>query len=235
MTSIALKDLDHLQHLDMSFNKLTQLLDNQFALIGSIETINVSHNRLHSIQPFTFAELASLQTLDLSSNRLESGEFLESAAFKVVDLRYNAYEHIDLSALGSIERLILSNNPWNCTWLLNAMANSDNTIANIRFGVEFSGEHDNNHTKSSIEEIECIDHRNTIERSSARRIFIVNFNQCANQKSFGNNQKVFIHTIYNECERNSINKFFFFFAFDLMFSCRKSRPYSLIHERSINY
>lgn len=191
MTTVALKDLDHLKNLDMSYNKLTHLLDNQFA--GSIETINISYNRLNSIQPFTFADLDSLHTLDLSSNRLHTDGFLGSAApINVVDLRNNAYDQIDLSALSSIERIFLGNNPWNCTWLLNAMAtNLEHVATDIRFGLEFSdGMRTQNQTKSSIEELDCVDYRKSIDHPSVRRVFIINFSQCTNQKNLRNNQKV---------------------------------------------
>lgn len=194
LASISLKDLDHLKYLDISHNKLSDLLDNQFGFMRSIEVINASQNRLHSIQSFTFADLVSLNTLDLSSNRLHTDDFLNSVApIHFVDLRHNAYQRIDLSALNTIDRIYLGNNPWNCTWLLNAMANANHGNTVIRFGTEFLNDMQNeNHTKSSIEEIECVDYRKSIDHPSVRRVFVISLNQCGNQKSLGNSPKVFI-------------------------------------------
>lgn len=174
----------------MSYNKLSQLLDNQFPSMRSIEWLNISHNRLNLIQPLTFADLHPLQALDLSSNRLHTDEFLDSAAsIKLVDLRYNAYEKINLTALNSIAQVFLANNQWNCTWLLNAMANLENVATDIRFGVEFSnGTQSQNQTKSSIEELDCYDYRKSIEHPSIRRVFVINFNH--NRKNLANSQKV---------------------------------------------
>lgn len=199
LTSISLKELDHLKYLDMSYNKLTNFLDNQFAFMGTIQMINASQNRLNSIQPFTFADLVSLNTLDLSSNRLHTDDFLASAArINSIDLRNNAYEQIDLAALNSIERIFLAKNPWNCTWLLNAMANLDHVNTDIRFGLEvFDGAQNENRTttttSTSIEELECVDYRKSIDRPSVRRVFVINFHQCTRQKSSENQQKVSVY------------------------------------------
>lgn len=173
----------------MSHNKLSQLFDNQFTLMASIEALNISHNRLNSIQNLTFAELHALKTLDLSTNRLRTDEFLNSAAtISLVDLRNNAYETIDFAALKSIEQILLANNPWNCTWLLNTMANLEHVTTDIRFGMEFS--ESQNRTKSTIEELDCYDYRKSIEHPSIRRVFVINFSQCNRQKNLANNQKV---------------------------------------------
>lgn len=149
----------------------------------------MSHNRLNSIQDLTFADLHSLQSLDLSSNRLHTDGFL-AASKNVVDLRNNAYETINLKALSSIQQIFLNNNPWNCTWLLKAMANLENIATHIHFGVEFSDDSQSNpnQTKSSIEELDCYDYRKSIDHPSIRRVFIINFSQ--NRKNSGNNQKV---------------------------------------------
>lgn len=194
MTSVSLPEFFGLKHLDMSYNKLSQLLDNQFPSMKLIEWLNISHNRLNSIQPLTFADLHRLQALDLSSNRLHTDEFLDSAAsIHLVDLRYNAYEKINLTALNSIGQIFLGNNQWNCTWLLNAMAHLENIATDIRFGVEFSdGTQSENQTKSSsIEELDCYDYRKSVEHPSIRRVFVVNFSH--NRKNLANNQKVSMH------------------------------------------
>lgn len=225
MTSIALTDLGHLKHLDLSYNKLSQLLNSQFTSLGSIEMINISHNRLNSIQHFTFTDLHSLQILDLSSNRLYTDEFL-AASINRVDLRNNVYEKINFKALNSIEQIFLGNNPWNCTWLLNAMANLENIVTDIRFGMEFfDGTQSQNQTKSSIEELDCYDYRKSIDHPSIRRVFVINFSQCMN---LGNNQKV------SEIWRDWI--LFSFTKYEIiLFTHRKNRQFLRIHEHLINF
>lgn len=190
MTSVSLPDFYHLKHLDLSYNKLSQLLDNQFPSMKSLEWLNISHNRLNSIQPLTFADVHPLQTLDLSANRLHTDDFLNSAAsVNFVDLRNNAYEKINLTALNAIGQVLLGNNQWNCTWLLNAMANLENVATDIRFGEEFlDGTQSLNQTKSTIEELDCYDYRKSIEHPSIRRVFVINFSN--NRKNLANNQKV---------------------------------------------
>lgn len=191
LVSIALNDLGNLKNLDISNNKLTHLLDNQFAAMASIESINVSHNELTSIQRLTFTDLKTLQTLDLSANRLQSDDFLELAApIQMIHLQDNAYKMINLSTINSIGKMYLNNNPWNCTWLLNALAKKEHFIANIQFGTEVEGIEYGNGSKSLIEELDCYDYRHSIEQPTTRRVIIVNAMNCGNQKDTDNGKKV---------------------------------------------
>lgn len=192
MTSVALKDLSNLTYLDISNNKLTHLLDNQFAFMASIETINLSHNSINSIQQFTFTDLSTLQVLDLSSNHLHDDAFLDVVApIKEINLGNNEYHQINLSALNSISTVFLKNNPWNCSWFLHTMATKEHSTPNIQFGVEFdAGIKYENFTKPSIEELECFDYRQSIENPIARKIVVINPDRCI-QKELKNNKKVF--------------------------------------------
>lgn len=175
LATVALKDLGNLKHLDLSNNKLTYLYDNQFAFMASIQTINISHNQLNAIKQFTFTDLSTLQTLDLSSNQLQSDEFLDLAApIKVINLQNNRYKKINLTALNSVGKIYLNDNPWNCSWLLNALANKEHLVTNIQFGHDFDGIEHENATIPMIEELECFDYRQSLEHPTTRRIAIIN-------------------------------------------------------------
>lgn len=173
--SIALKGLDKLKHLDVSHNKLTHILDNQFSSVNSIESINISHNELNSIQPFTFSDLNNLETLDLASNQLQTDGFIEqAAAIKSIDLQNNQYHEMNLTSFKSIGNVYLNNNPWNCSWLMNALAKKEHLVSNVHVGFEFDGFIHENLTKPLIEEVECLDYRHSTKSPLIRKIVIFN-------------------------------------------------------------
>lgn len=175
--SIALNELGNLKYFDISNNKLTHILDNQFISLDSIETINASYNELNSIQPFTFADLKTLQTLDLSTNQLKADDFLEQAApIKSIYLQNNNYHQINLSSFKTVENVYLNKNPWNCSWLLRALVKKEHLITNIQFGFEVDDyEHEHEHlTKPLTEEVECNDYRKSLEYPTTRRFVIIN-------------------------------------------------------------
>lgn len=190
LISIALKDLGNLQHLYLQHNQLTHLLDNQFAFMASIQSINISHNQLNAIKRFTFTDLKTLKTLDLSSNHLEIDEFLDLAApIKVIHLENNLYTKINLSTLNSIGKIYLNNNPWDCSWLLKALANKEHLVTNIQFGYEFDGIEHTNASKPLVEEVECYDYREQLESPTIRKLAIIN-SGCEAQKAMDNGKKV---------------------------------------------
>lgn len=175
--STALKDLSNLKELDISNNKLTHILDNQFSSLVSIESINASHNELNSVQRFTFTDLKTLQTLDLSTNQLYADDFLEHAApLKSIHVQSNAYHRINLSSFKTVDNVYLNKNPWNCSWLLKALAKKEHLITNVQFGFEvddFEHEHDQL-IKPLTEEVECYDYRQSLEHPTTRRFVIIN-------------------------------------------------------------
>lgn len=162
--------------MDVSHNKLTHLLDNQFASLNSIESINISNNELTSIQAFTFSDSKTLHTLDLSSNHLQTDEFLEQAAttIKSIHLQNNLYHKMNLSAFKTVENVYLNNNPWNCSWLLGALSKKEHLVSNLQFGFEFDGFNEENLNKPLIEEVECLDYRQSQQWPFQRKIVIVN-------------------------------------------------------------
>lgn len=206
--STALKDLESLKHLDVSYNKLTHVLDNQFASLSSIESINMSHNELNSIQQFTFTDLKSLQKLDLASNKLQTDEFLEQAApIKSIYLQNNQYHKMNLSAFKSVGNVYLNKNPWNCSWLLRALSKKEHLISNIQFGFEFDDFPQENLTKPLLQEVECLDYRQSTKWPLIRQIVIINAD-CAPK----NEKKVIFFRLISNSHFTA-NLFYFFFLF----------------------
>lgn len=217
LISIALNnDLGNLKHLDISNNKLTQLLDNQFTNMDAIESINISQNQLHSIRRYTFTYFKTYNfTLDLSANHLNSDEFLDlTTPIKMINLQNNAYQMLNLTALNSIGTIYFSKNPWNCTWLLNAFVKHQHLTLNIQFGEQYDGIEYGNGTKPLIEELDCMDYRQSIEHPIKQRIMIVNSVNCMNQKDDENAKKV--RVIQNLCK---LNLQFFFGSNKKLFCC----------------
>lgn len=161
--------------MDVSNNKLSHILDNQFASLTSIQSLDISHNELTSIQPFTFTDLKTLQTLNLSSNHLRTDDFLgRSTAIKLIDLQNNQYHQIRLSALKSIGNVNLKKNPWNCSWLLNALAKKEHSVSNIQFGFEFDDFGFENSDKLLVQDVYCLDYRQSLDKPAIQKIIIVN-------------------------------------------------------------
>lgn len=170
-----MKDLGSLKHLDVSHNKLTHVLDNQFASLSSIESINMSHNEINSIQQFTFTDLKALQKLDLASNKLQTDEFLEQTVrIKSIDLQNNQYHEMNLSAFKSVGSVYLNKNPWNCSWLLRSLSKKEHLISNIQFGFEFDDFPQENVTKPLLQEVECLDYRQSTKWPLIRKIVVIN-------------------------------------------------------------
>ena len=75
----SLGDLDglsHLEHLQLSHNKLTRISDDTFDGLTNLKTIDLSHNNLANIDDTPFETLFDLQSLDLGSNHLTSFEII---------------------------------------------------------------------------------------------------------------------------------------------------------------
>lgn len=64
--------ITHLQSLDISHNKFTELLPGLFNRSSSIETLDLSYNQLFALQESIFHNLINLKNLDASANYLTS-------------------------------------------------------------------------------------------------------------------------------------------------------------------
>ncbi|CAN9509364.1 unnamed protein product [Ophioblennius macclurei] len=80
--------------LDLSFNNITNLTNDDLAELKLLRTLNLRGNGLASIQPSAFESLSNLVGLDLSDNQLTA-----------VDRRW-------FVPLGALQRLSLINNPY---------------------------------------------------------------------------------------------------------------------------
>ncbi|XP_076001651.1 toll-like receptor 2 [Genypterus blacodes] len=58
--------------LDLSFNKLWSIMNNEFHGYGSLQSLTMSNNKIQTIQEEAFVPLSNLKELDISSNILES-------------------------------------------------------------------------------------------------------------------------------------------------------------------
>lgn len=203
--STTLKELSCLKHLDVSNNKLTHILDNQFASLTLIQSLDISHNELTSIQPFTFTDLKTLQTLNLSSNHLRTDDFLgRSTAIKLIDLQNNQYHQIRLSAFKSVGNVNLKKNPWNCSWLLNALAKKEHLVSNIQFGFDFNDFGFENSNKLLVQDVYCFDFRQSLDKPTIQKVIIVN-TDCEAAK---NEKKVtYVRCIFFELVFSRINFF----------------------------
>nr|XP_053626930.1 leucine-rich repeats and immunoglobulin-like domains protein 1 [Cherax quadricarinatus] len=86
-----------LLHLNLAFNRLTQLHERDFVGLRTLRTLDVSHNRLLHIAPATFNHLHNLRRLHLHKNRL-------------VDL-----DARDLATLKVHTHVTVHDNPWACS------------------------------------------------------------------------------------------------------------------------
>ncbi|XP_059671165.1 receptor-like protein 45 [Cornus florida] len=93
-------NLDLFSAIDLSCNKLTGHIPNEFGNQGEIKSLNLSHNALSGTIPTTFSNLNNIESLDLSFNNL-SGEIPSL----LTELRFLAEFNVSYSNLsGSIPR-----------------------------------------------------------------------------------------------------------------------------------
>jgi Leucine-rich repeat (LRR) protein len=78
------EDLQNLEILDLSFNRITRVEYEMTKLGASLLHISLNHNMIGSIAVNAFSNMTSLQTLDLSQNFLT---FLSSDLFQSIEIR----------------------------------------------------------------------------------------------------------------------------------------------------
>lgn len=71
--------LNHLKHLDMSYNKLKSLPETFFTSMGSLEVLNVSNNCISSFSVTSADLLRKVKIINLSHNSLQSLTFVENS------------------------------------------------------------------------------------------------------------------------------------------------------------
>ena len=121
--------LSRLKRLNLSFNLIDILEPGIFTGLKHLKTLDLRHNRLKNLSMTNFVHVKKLRTLILTSNKIswiqyqteeiyaeamtlkQSGPPLEK--LKLIDLRFNALEHVNLtvfSLLPSLKTLDLSYN-----------------------------------------------------------------------------------------------------------------------------
>ena len=91
------RSLNHLKHLDLSHNQITEVMNLCENILTSIETLNLSNNYISMIDN-NFVNMFYLKRLDLSNNRiaiLPTMLIFNSRSLKVLLLRNNSIEDID--------------------------------------------------------------------------------------------------------------------------------------------
>lgn len=110
-TEIA--QLEHLETLDLSHNRLTSV----FAGVQyNLKSLDLSHNNVSSVRSLHLEGLISLETLSLASNKIISlppSSFAGSVLLKTLNLRANRIVSLEpgsLDNLTSLEELVLTRN-----------------------------------------------------------------------------------------------------------------------------
>ena len=108
-----LRELTHLQRLNLSNNQLMQIPPEELACLIHLQHLNLHKNQLTSI-PAELAQLSHLQHLDLHTNRLTSipAELAQLSHLQHLDLYENQLTHVppELGQLINLQNLDLSAN-----------------------------------------------------------------------------------------------------------------------------
>lgn len=119
--SFDAQGLPELQYLDISYNSLNDLGVNYFGRLPAVKQLFLTHNKITMLSSHTFAGAEnSLHALHLNHNNISSiepkslGEF---GALIYADLSYNRLESLAEDTFNWTKdfRIILHNNPWQCT------------------------------------------------------------------------------------------------------------------------
>ncbi|XP_028445360.1 toll-like receptor 2 [Perca flavescens] len=81
--------------LDLSFNRLQTIMNNDFVAFASLQTLIMNNNRIQKIQEQAFVSLTNLEKLDLSLNRLDTlsaGWFENLFSLQHLNLLGNKYK-----------------------------------------------------------------------------------------------------------------------------------------------
>lgn len=77
-------DLQHLEHLDLSFNKVARLHEGVFSSLYGLKGLWLGDNQIGWIAINAFANLTALVSLDLRNNRLA---YLSSSVLQPIEVR----------------------------------------------------------------------------------------------------------------------------------------------------
>lgn len=123
----AFRGLEILIELDLSRNKVRDLLPGTFRDNGRLRIINLNHNLIQKLGDNIFSNLPHLQTVELSHCQLThiaQRAFVNVPNLQTLRLDSNKLVSLRPETLKPLERLkslVLHNNPWRCDCHLSAM------------------------------------------------------------------------------------------------------------------
>lgn len=112
-TCEAFRQLDKLEELDLSFNRIGNLAKDIFENFKHLSTLNLESNRLKTVDAELFSSQINLKRLDLSKNSFSSVcvRFPSNCQLEILDLSSNMIKEIDIDEnLVHIKQLDLSDN-----------------------------------------------------------------------------------------------------------------------------
>ncbi|XP_023172233.2 insulin-like growth factor-binding protein complex acid labile subunit [Drosophila hydei] len=133
----ALHPLSAVFQLDLSYNRLKTLPENLLHGNRQLKHIDISNNQLSQLHPGLLQQLTHLTQLNLARNLLNEASWLQRLAPGLnrlalrVDLSSNRLQSLNLSSLLFFEQVQLSDNRWNCSWLVKHMLRTPPTALNF--------------------------------------------------------------------------------------------------------
>ncbi|GJQ65246.1 hypothetical protein Trydic_g7374 [Trypoxylus dichotomus] len=88
----SLSTLTGLQHLNLSFNKISNISQNAFQKNDKLKSISLMWNEIKHLKPTTFKTLIDIESIDLTRNHLKKLEehlFLYNGNLKFLDVKFN--------------------------------------------------------------------------------------------------------------------------------------------------
>lgn len=106
---------DHLQWIDLSYNKISDICSDVFNCFESLKQIDLSFNLIENLDGFTFFNLNALEILKFNNNLLHSIRlrFNKVTSLTNLDVSFNAIETIEAEEFSNMPNLMnlqLSNN-----------------------------------------------------------------------------------------------------------------------------
>lgn len=138
----AFSQLKKLKNLNLSFNKIGKL-DSYLSQLLNLEELFLENSGIHSIDFHTFSNQQNLKVLDISYNNF--GNFDFNTLFALSDLNElfidgNDLKELDFKAisenLSNLKIIGISNNDWNCSYLVKIIQNMNSKKIKIHVDPE---------------------------------------------------------------------------------------------------
>ena len=125
------KTSSNLKHMDMSFNQIKIIINDNMQLLENLETLSLRSNIIQEIKRNAFKCLKHIQLLDISNNEILSlNSFIFNAisdSLKFLNIKFNPLLHIDTGIAFILEGIKISTNDFKlCCILLQEISNCGN-------------------------------------------------------------------------------------------------------------